>query len=105
MGVRVLGPLDTHDRRGVVSFAIDGIAAEDICRFLDQRGVALRGGHHCAQPLLRAFGVAGAARASLAPYSIEADIDAVLEGVEDLVGDCAKDIRAQRRDGTGGSTI
>ena len=105
VGVRVLGPLDTHDRRGVVSFAIDGIAAEDICRFLDQRGVALRGGYHCAQPLLRAFGVAGAARASLAPYSIEADIDAVLEGVEDLVGDCAKDIRAQRRDRTGGSTI
>lgn len=52
--VRVLGPLDTQDRRGVVSFAIDGVSAEDVCRFLDQKGVALRGGYHCAQPLLHA---------------------------------------------------
>lgn len=83
--VRVLGPLDTHDRRGVVSFAIEGLAAGDICRALDIRGVALRGGHHCAQPLVRAFGVEGAARASLAPYVVDADVDALLEGVEDLV--------------------
>jgi len=84
-GVRVLGPLDTRDRRGVVSFAIAGLSAEEICRSLDTRGVALRGGHHCAQPLLRAFGVAGAARASLAPYNLDADVEALLEGVKDLV--------------------
>ena len=84
-GVRVLGPVDTRDRRGVVSFAIEGISAEKICRFLDDRGVALRGGYHCAQPLLRAFGVDGAARASLAPYSLDADVEALLDGVDDLV--------------------
>lgn len=84
-GVRVLGPLDTRDRRGVVSFAIDGLSAEEICRSLDTRGVALRGGHHCAQPLLRAFGVAGAARASLAPYNVDADVDVLLEGVAELI--------------------
>jgi len=84
-GVRLLGPLDTRDRRGVVSFAIEGIAAEEICRDLDAKGVALRGGHHCAQPLVRAFGVTGAARASLAPYSIDSDVDVLLEGVEDLI--------------------
>jgi cysteine desulfurase / selenocysteine lyase len=86
VGVRVLGPLDTRDRRGVVTFAVDGFSADDVCRFLDERGLALRGGYHCAQPLVRAFGVEGAARASLAPYSIDADIDALLEGVEDLLG-------------------
>jgi cysteine desulfurase/selenocysteine lyase len=47
--------------------------------------VALRGGHHCAQPLLRALGIAAAARASLALYNVDADIDALLEGVEDLI--------------------
>jgi cysteine desulfurase/selenocysteine lyase len=51
----------------VVSFSVEGFSAEDVCRHLDTHGVALRGGHHCAQPLVRAFGVDGAARASLAP--------------------------------------
>ena len=84
-GVRVLGPVDTHDRRGVITFSIEGYSAEDICRHLDTHGVALRGGHHCAQPLVRAFGVDGAARASMAPYTQDADIDALLNGLEDLV--------------------
>jgi cysteine desulfurase/selenocysteine lyase len=86
VGVRVLGPLDTCDRRGVVTFSIEGFSADDVCRFLDERGIALRGGHHCAQPLVRAFGVGGAARASLAPYTIDADVDVLLQGVEDLLG-------------------
>ena len=84
-GVRLLGPIDTRNRRAVISFVIENLSPEEICRSLDARGVALRGGHHCAQPLLRAFGVAGAARASLAPYSIDADVDVLLEGVEDLI--------------------
>ena len=83
--VRLLGPIDTRNRRGVISFVIEDLSPEEICRSLDARGVALRGGHHCAQPLLRAFGVAGAARASLAPYSMDADVDVLLEGVEDLI--------------------
>ena len=85
-GARVLGPVDLNDRRGVVSFAIEGFSAEQICRHLDRHGVALRGGHHCAQPLIRAFGVEGAARASLAPYSQDDDIDALLSGLDDLLG-------------------
>ena len=84
-GVRVLGPLDTRDRLGVISFSVEGFSAEDVCRHLDNHGVALRGGHHCAQPLVRAFGVEGAARASLAPYSQEADVAALLLGLEELV--------------------
>ena len=83
--VRVLGPLDTYDRRGVVSFTVEGFSAGQVCEHLDRRGVALRGGHHCAQPLMRAFGVTGAARASLAPYTIDGDIDALLDGLDELV--------------------
>jgi cysteine desulfurase/selenocysteine lyase len=84
-GVRILGPVNTRDRRGVVAFTVEGFSAEQICRHLDARGVALRGGHHCAQPLMHAFAVAGAARASLAPYSEDADVDALLGGLADLV--------------------
>lgn len=84
-GVRILGPADTRDRRGVVSFCVAPFGAAQICRYLDGRGVALRGGHHCAQPLIRTFGVEGAARASLAPYTLGSDIDALLNGLDDLV--------------------
>jgi cysteine desulfurase/selenocysteine lyase len=84
-GTRVLGPTDLQDRRGVVTFVVAGFSAEQVCRQLDRHGVALRGGHHCAQPLVRAFGVEGAARASLAPYTLDGDIDALLNGLEDLV--------------------
>jgi len=83
-GVRVAGPLDTHDRRGVVAFYVEGYSTQDVCRHLDERGVALRGGHHCAQPLARALGFAGTARASLAPYSLDEDVDELLEGLGDL---------------------
>ena len=84
-GVRVLGPLDTTERRGVVTFSVEGFSAEQVCRHLDGHGVALRGGHHCAQPLVRAFGVEGAARASLAPYSQVTDVEALLDGLGELV--------------------
>lgn len=93
-GVRVLGPLDTHDRRGVVTFSLEGFSSEEVCRSLDKCGVALRGGYHCAQPLVRAFGVDGAARASLAPYSVDADVDALLAGLEHLAA--TRPVRARR---------
>jgi cysteine desulfurase/selenocysteine lyase len=64
---------------------LEQLRAEDICRHLDSHGVALRGGHHCAQPLMRAYGVEGAARASLAPYNDAADVDALLGGLDELV--------------------
>ena len=84
-GARVLGPTDTRDRLGVVSFCVAPFAAAEICRHLDRYGVALRGGYHCAQPLFRALGVDGAARASLAPYTAASDVDALLNGLDDLV--------------------
>jgi len=84
-GLRVLGPIDTHDRGGVVSFTVEGFSAEEICIHLDSHGVALRGGYHCAQPLFRALDVDGAARASVAPYTVDADVDALLTGLDDLI--------------------
>lgn len=96
-GVRVLGPVDTHDRRGVVSFAVEGFSAEEVCHHLDRQGVALRGGYHCAQPLLRAFGVDGAARASLALYNLDGDVDALIAGLEDLMRQ--RDTRSPNRNG------
>lgn len=81
-GLRLLGPADRHARLPVVSFAMGELHSHDICQVLDGRGIALRGGHHCAQPLMDFFGVAGTARASLALYNDEADVDALLAGLE-----------------------
>ncbi|MGE5147629.1 MAG: aminotransferase class V-fold PLP-dependent enzyme, partial [Candidatus Eiseniibacteriota bacterium] len=84
-GVRVVGPLDTTDRGAVVTFAVDGFSPEAVCLHLDDHGVAMRGGYHCAQPLFTALGVDGAARASFALYNLDGDVDALLEGLEDLI--------------------
>ncbi len=96
-GTRILGPADTSDRLGVVSFCLAPFSAADVCHHLDGHGVALRGGHHCAQPLVRMFAVEGAARASLAPYTLGSDIDALLEGLDDLV----RGSRPKRAGGSG----
>ncbi len=75
------GPREIEDRFGVVAFEVRGVHAHDVCQMLDGFGVCLRGGHHCAQPLMEAFGTEATARASLALYNDEADIDALLEGL------------------------
>ena len=81
-GVRILGPAGTQRRLGVVSFAVDGAHPHDLCQMLDEDGVCLRGGHHCAQPLMDAFDLPATARASLAPYNDAADVDALLAGLD-----------------------
>jgi len=80
-GVRVLGPQSLQARAPVVSFALEGAHPHDICQIMDSAGVALRGGHHCAQPLHKRFDLAGTTRASLALYSDDGDIDAFFEGL------------------------
>jgi cysteine desulfurase / selenocysteine lyase len=80
-GVRVLGPQSLQARAPVVSFALEGAHPHDICQIMDSAGVALRGGHHCAQPLHKRFDLAGTTRASLALYSDESDIDAFFAGL------------------------
>jgi cysteine desulfurase/selenocysteine lyase len=84
-GLRLLGPCDTVARQAIVSFDLAGLHPHDVCQVLDDRGVALRGGHLCAQPLMRHFGVNGANRASIAPYTTAADIDALLTGLADVI--------------------
>ena len=80
--VRVIGPTGLQARFPVVSFTVDGAHPHDICQMLDEGGVALRGGHHCAQPLMQAFGITGTTRASLALYNDASDIDALLTGLD-----------------------
>jgi cysteine desulfurase/selenocysteine lyase len=73
-GVRVLGPTDTHDRLAAVSFVVDDVHAHDVGQVLDDAGVAVRVGHHCAQPLHRRLGVAASARASAGVYTTAQEI-------------------------------
>jgi cysteine desulfurase/selenocysteine lyase len=76
--VTVFGP---DDSTGIVSFAIDGIHPHDLGTILDEANVAIRAGHHCAQPLMDYLEVPATARASFGLYSNDADIDALLEGI------------------------
>ncbi|HUW36304.1 MAG TPA: aminotransferase class V-fold PLP-dependent enzyme [Rhodocyclaceae bacterium] len=80
--VRLIGPGDLDARLPIVSFEVAGVHPHDVCQVLGERGVALRGGHHCAQPLFAALGSEGATRASIALYNDFADVDALLAGLE-----------------------
>jgi len=73
-GIRILGPATGHD--AVVSFVVDGVHPLDVGTLLDQLGVAVRTGHHCAQPLLERLGLTSTVRASFALYNTEAEVDA-----------------------------
>lgn len=81
-GLRLLGPAAAAPRAPIVSFEIDGLHPHDICQVLDAHHLALRGGHHCAQPLLAALGVDSCTRASIALYNDAADVDALLIGLD-----------------------
>ncbi|GAA1903958.1 cysteine desulfurase [Williamsia serinedens] len=80
-GLRIVGPTDATDRGGAVSFVVDGIHAHDLGQILDDEGVAIRVGHHCAWPLHKRFGVAATARASFAAYNTIAEVDALAEAI------------------------
>ncbi|HEY9227488.1 MAG TPA: aminotransferase class V-fold PLP-dependent enzyme, partial [Gemmatimonadaceae bacterium] len=79
--VRVYGPPPSL-RSGVVSFTVGDIHPHDISTILDEDGVCIRAGHHCAQPLMRRLHVPATARASFYVYNTEADVDALVAGVE-----------------------
>ena len=80
-GLSIQGPQDTTDRGGVISMVMDGIHAHDVATILDEGGVSVRAGHHCAKPLMNRMGVAATARASFYVYNTEADIDALVRGL------------------------
>lgn len=81
-GVKVLGPQGVEQRGGVISFTIDQLHPHDVGQVLDQYGVAVRTGHHCAWPLIRKLGVTGTTRASFYLYNDMSDVDVLLESVE-----------------------
>ncbi len=77
--LRFIGTAD--DKAGIVSFELDGVHAHDIGTILDREGIAVRVGHHCAQPLMDRFGITGTVRASLGLYNDKADIDALVQAL------------------------
>ena len=79
--VTLIGPKDNVDRGSVISFTIEGIHPHDVGQVLDQYGVAVRTGHHCAWPLMRKLGLVGTTRASFYIYNDEADVDALVDSV------------------------
>jgi cysteine desulfurase/selenocysteine lyase len=80
-GVTVYGP---QDSAGILSFNVDGVHAHDTATILDDAGVAVRAGHHCAQPLMDWLGVPATARASFAAHSDSSDIEALVRGIEQV---------------------
>lgn len=80
-GIRVVGPAAGIDRSGLASFIVDGVHAHDVGQLLDVQGIAVRVGHHCAQPLHRKLGVAATTRASAYVHTTEAEIDRMIEAV------------------------
>ena len=79
--VKVIGPTDSVDRGSVISFTIEGIHPHDVGQVLDQYGVAVRTGHHCAWPLMRKLGLVGTTRASFYVYNDEADVDVLIDSI------------------------
>ena len=79
--IRLIGPSDPASHVGVVSFNVCGVHPHDVASILDSQGVAIRAGHHCAQPLLRWMGVESCCRASVALYNDQSDIDALVSGI------------------------
>jgi cysteine desulfurase/selenocysteine lyase len=82
-GLQIFGPPPSTDRVGPVSFELEGVHAHDVSEILDRHGVAVRAGHHCAQPLMERLGVTATARASFGVYTTAEEIDRLVEGLED----------------------
>ena len=80
-GVRILGPVDTRDRGGAVSFVVDEVHPHDVGQVLDELGIAVRTGHHCAWPLHRALGAQASTRATFYVYNTLDEVDALADGV------------------------
>jgi cysteine desulfurase/selenocysteine lyase len=80
-GLRILGPDSTKDRGGAVSFEIQGVHPHDVGQVLDELGIAVRTGHHCAWPLHRALGVQASTRATFYIYNTHAEVDALADGI------------------------
>lgn len=81
-GLRILGTAE--HKAGVLSFVIEGVHPNDLAMLIDQEGVAIRTGHHCAMPVMQHFGLSATARASFALYNTRADVDRLIEGIHNV---------------------
>ena len=91
-GTRLLGEIDglriigtAHDKAALISFALDAAHPHDVVTLLDQDGIAVRGGHHCAQPTMVRFGVPATSRASMAFYNKPEELDALAESLQKVI--------------------
>ena len=82
-GVKVLGP-SAEKKGGVAAFTLEGVHPHDIAQILDRTGIAIRAGHHCAQPLHEKFGITATARASFYVYSLKEEVDKLVAGIYDV---------------------
>jgi len=82
-GVRIIGT--AREKASVLSFVIENIHPHDIGTILDQEGIAVRAGHHCAQPVMQRFNVAATARASFAFYNTKAEVDVLARTIENVI--------------------
>ncbi|WP_216386777.1 SufS family cysteine desulfurase [Arcanobacterium phocae] len=80
-GIRILGPAEATDRVGVIAFDVQGVHPHDVGQVLDAQGIAIRVGHHCAQPIHQHFGVFASSRISFGPYNSKEDIDVFIEAL------------------------
>jgi cysteine desulfurase/selenocysteine lyase len=92
--VRLFGPTDPEVRGGVITFVIDGISPQSLALALDQRGIAIRSGRHCAHPLHHRLGIGSSARASFTIYNDFSDIDALIDGLIEIVREGVDDSNA-----------
>ena len=80
-GLRILGPTEPADRGTAISFEVDGVHPHDVSQVLDELGIAVRAGHHCAWPLHRKLGVQASTRATFYVYNTHAEVDALADGI------------------------
>ena len=80
-GLNIIGPRDLNNRGGVVSFTVEGIHPHDLGQVLDDRGIAVRTGHHCAWPLMQSLKVQSTTRASFYLYNTESEVDQLISGI------------------------
>jgi cysteine desulfurase/selenocysteine lyase len=83
-GLRIIGPTTAVDRGATISFVMDHIHPHDVAQLLDEQGIAVRAGHHCARPVCVRYGVPATTRASFGIYTTTEEIDALVRGVEQV---------------------
>jgi cysteine desulfurase / selenocysteine lyase len=81
-GVRIIGPATSLDRGATISFTLEGVHPHDVAQLLDERGIAVRAGHHCARPVCVRYGIPATTRASFGVYTTTEELDALVAGVE-----------------------